>query len=120
MGACGVLLESDWIDLGRDDGDVGEPCDEGKPPDVNSEELAALDEAAGYEEISRLLEMKVILRSKRAKRRCLFPNQKGLDDLCNSSDVHMKCNESEMLFHLDLCVSSLLQLPCYEERVSCT
>ena len=79
MGACGVLLEFDWIDLGGDDGDVGEPCDEGKPPDVNSEELAALDEAAGYEELSRFLEMKVILRSKRAKRRCLFPSQKGLD-----------------------------------------
>ena len=52
------FLESDWIDLGGDDGDAGEQCDEGKPPDVSPEEFAALDQAAGYEEISRLPEMK--------------------------------------------------------------
>jgi len=53
-------LESDWIDLGGDDGDAGEQCDEGKPPDVSPEEFAGLDQATGYEEISRLPEMKVI------------------------------------------------------------
>ena len=52
-------MESDWIDLGGDDGDAGEQCDEGKPPDVSPEEFAGLDQATGYEEISRLPEMKV-------------------------------------------------------------
>ena len=53
-------LESDWIDLAGDDDVAAEQCDEGKPPAVSPEELEALDEAAGFEEITRLLEMKVI------------------------------------------------------------
>ena len=52
-------LESDWIAIGGDDGD-GEHVDEGRPPEVSPDELAALNEAAGFEEITRLLEMKVI------------------------------------------------------------
>lgn len=52
-------LESDWIAIGGDDGD-GEHVDEGRPPEVSPDELAALDEAAGFEEITRLLEMKVL------------------------------------------------------------
>ena len=53
-------LESDWIDLAGDDDVAAEQCDEGKPPVVSPEELEAMDEAAGFEEITRLLEMKVI------------------------------------------------------------
>ena len=53
------FLEQDWVALGGDDGD-GPQIDEGRPPQVSSEELTALDEAAGFEEIKRLLEMKVI------------------------------------------------------------
>eukprot|EP00435_Cladocopium_sp_Y103_P026822 s1787_g6.t1 len=52
-------MDSDVMVLG---GDVGqeEPVDEGKPPELSPDELSALDEAAGYEEIRRLLEMGVI------------------------------------------------------------
>eukprot|EP00435_Cladocopium_sp_Y103_P053271 s1775_g17.t1 len=32
----------------------------GKPPEIDADELAALDEAAGYEEINRLLDMQVL------------------------------------------------------------
>jgi len=45
------------INMGEDD---GTPADEGKPPQVTAGELASLDEAAGYEEITRLLEMTVL------------------------------------------------------------
>ena len=52
-------LEPDWIALGGGDGD-DDQIDEGRPPEVDSDELAQLDEAAGFEEITRLIEMKVI------------------------------------------------------------
>ena len=56
---CGWILEPEWIALGGGDGDEGQ-IDEGRPPEVDPDELAQLDEAAGFEEIKRLLEMKVI------------------------------------------------------------
>eukprot|EP00435_Cladocopium_sp_Y103_P039714 s3453_g10.t1 len=40
--------------------DDDSPADEGRPPQMSAEELEALDAAAGYEEITRLLEMNVI------------------------------------------------------------
>ena len=52
-------LEPDWVALGDGDGD-DDQVDEGRSPEVDPDELAQLDEAAGFEEIARLLEMKVI------------------------------------------------------------
>ena len=51
-------LEPEWVAL--DGTEEDEHIDEGKPPELSSEELEALDEAAGFEEITRLLAMEVI------------------------------------------------------------
>ena len=40
--------------------DLEEDLDEGHPPEVSSEELKIIEEAAGQEEIERLLKMKVL------------------------------------------------------------
>ena len=41
-------------------GDDDTPADEGRPPQVTAAELSSLDEAARYEETTRLLEMGVL------------------------------------------------------------
>ena len=51
--------EPEWIAPGGGDGG-DDQVDEGRPPQVDPDELAQLDEAAGFEEIKRFLEMKVV------------------------------------------------------------
>ena len=53
-------------------------------------------------------EEKAKMRNKRAKCRCLFPSQKGLDDMCNSSGVHMNAMKVKCCF-ISICTFH----PCF-------